>query len=73
MANCFDVAFKSGVMKHQRRAKVAKTADWQLLEKSWKAILIIALDETEIPSDDEDEQYDPHKERKKSSVKINVL
>tara|TARA_B100000963_G_scaffold361975_1_gene401505 strand:- start:1522 stop:2361 length:840 start_codon:yes stop_codon:yes gene_type:complete len=26
----------------------------------------------EIPSDDEDEQYDPHKERKKSSVKINV-
>ena len=54
MANCFDVAFKSGVMKHQRRAKVAKTADWQLLEKSWKAILIIALDETEIPSDDEE-------------------
>ena len=26
----------------------------------------------EIPSDDEDEQYDPSKERKKSFVKINV-
>jgi hypothetical protein len=26
----------------------------------------------EIPSDDEDEPYDPSKERKRSSVKINV-
>ena len=46
--------------------KATKHGDFRLGSKEFWDI------SKEIPSDDEDEQYDPHKERKKSSVKINV-
>ena len=50
---CLDIAYKSNIPKQQRKAKVAKSADWQVLNKKWRSILTLALDETEIPGDDE--------------------
>ena len=49
-----DIAFKSNIPKQQRKAKVAKSADWLIMDKKWRSILTLALDETEIPGDDED-------------------
>ena len=54
MANCLEIAFKHNIPKQQRKARVAKSPDWQIMEKSWRSILTIALDEVEIPGDDED-------------------
>ena len=54
IAKCLDIAFKSNIPKQQRKAKVAKSADWLIMDKKWRSILTLALDETEIPGDDED-------------------
>ena len=54
MANCLDIAYKSNIPKQQRKAKVAKSADWQIMEKKWRSILTLALDETEVPGEDEE-------------------
>ncbi len=54
VAKCLDIAFKANIPKQQRKAKVAKSADWQIMEKKWRSILTLALDETEIPGDDEE-------------------
>ena len=54
MANCLEIAFKHNIPKQQRKARVAKSPDWQIMDKSWRSILTIALDEVEIPGDDED-------------------
>ena len=54
MANCLEIAFKHNIPKQQRKARVAKSPDWQIMDKSWRSILTIALDEVEIPGDDDD-------------------
>ena len=54
MANCLDIAFQTNIPKQQRKAKVAKSADWLIMDKKWRSILTLALDETEIPGDDDD-------------------
>ena len=54
MAKCLEVAFKVKMPKAQRRRVVAKTADWELLEKPWKSLVYVAMEEIEPPSDDED-------------------
>tara|TARA_Y100000766_G_scaffold112496_1_gene96463 strand:+ start:58580 stop:61972 length:3393 start_codon:yes stop_codon:yes gene_type:complete len=54
MANCLEVAFKTNVSKPRRQSLVVKTADWQLLEKPWRPILLLALAETELPAADEE-------------------
>ena len=54
VANCLDTAFKTNIPKQQRKAKVAKSADWLVMEKKWRSILTLALDEMEIPGDDDD-------------------
>lgn len=54
MANCLEIAFKHNIPKQQRKARVAKSPDWQIMDKSWRSILTIALDEVEVPGDDED-------------------
>ena len=54
VAKCLDIAFKANIPKQQRKAKVAKSADWLIMDKKWRAILTLALDEAEIPSDEED-------------------
>ncbi len=55
MLNCLKVAFKTNLTKPRRQSLVVKSADWQLLEKSWRPILLLALAETELPAADEDE------------------
>ena len=55
MLNCLKVAFKTNLTKPRRQSLVVKSADWQLLEKSWRPILLLALAETELPAADEDD------------------
>jgi len=54
MAKCLDIAYKTNIPRQQRKAKVAKSPDWQIMKKKWRSILTLALDETEVPGDDED-------------------
>ncbi|DAC29860.1 MAG TPA: hypothetical protein HA327_04125, partial [Candidatus Poseidoniaceae archaeon] len=54
VSNCLDIAFKANIPKQQRKARVAKSPDWLIMEKKWRSILTLALDETEIPGDDDD-------------------
>ncbi|MCP2504682.1 MAG: hypothetical protein NLN65_05255, partial [Candidatus Poseidoniaceae archaeon] len=63
MSNCLEVAFKSNITKPRRQSLVVKTADWQLLEKPWRPILLLALAETELPAADEDESDSPSRRR----------
>ena len=53
MAKCLDIAYKTNIPKQQRKAKVANP-DWQIMEKKWRSILTLALDETEVPGDDDE-------------------
>ena len=63
MSNCLEVAFKTNVTKPRRQSLVVKTADWQLLEKPWRPILLLALAETELPAADEEESDSPTRRR----------
>lgn len=65
MAKCLEAAFKNNATKQRRQALVVRTPDWQLLEKPWRPLLLIALAETELPSADEDEDSSP---RRRSSA-----
>jgi hypothetical protein len=40
----------------QRQALVVRTPDWQLLDKAWRPVLLLAVAETELPAADEDDQ-----------------
>ncbi|MCH1423010.1 MAG: hypothetical protein L7U62_05930 [Candidatus Poseidoniaceae archaeon] len=61
IANCLEVAFKSNVTKARRQAIVVKTPDWQLMEKPWRPLLLLALAETELPAADDDEDTAPRR------------
>jgi len=63
MANCLEVAFKTNVTKPRRQSLVVKTADWQLLEKPWRPILLLAIAETELPAADEEGSDTPNRRR----------
>ena len=54
MAKCLEAVFKANIPKPQRRRVVAKTADWTMLEKPWRSLVYIAMEEIEPPGDDED-------------------
>ena len=54
MAKCLDIAYQANIPKQQRKAKVAKSPDWQIMEKKWRSILTLALDEAEVPGDDDE-------------------
>jgi len=54
LAACLDAGFKKGVPPTSRQRLVTKIPEWKLLDKSWKSLLLIALHETEIPSDDDE-------------------
>ena len=54
MAKCLEVAFKANIPKPNRRRVVAKTADWTMLEKPWRSLVYIAMEEIEPPGDDDD-------------------
>ena len=47
MAKCLEVAFKANIPKPQRRRIVAKTADWTMLDKPWRSLVYIAMEELE--------------------------
>ena len=38
-----------------RQRIVAKTPEWQMLDKPWKSLLLIALNEVQVPSEDSDD------------------
>jgi negative regulator of replication initiation len=54
MAKCLEVAFKANIPKPQRRRIVAKTADWTMLDKPWRSLVYIAMEELEPPGDEDD-------------------
>ena len=54
MAKCLDSAFKANYPKPQRRRIVLKTADWAMLEKKWRSLVYIAMEDITPPSEDDD-------------------
>lgn len=67
LATCLEAAFKNNAPKQRRQALVVRIPDWQLLEKSWRPLLLLALAETELPSADEDGESTPR--RRSSSAR----
>ena len=61
IANCLEAAFKTNITKTRRQAVVVKIPDWQLLEKPWRPLLLLALAETELPAADEDSDSTPRR------------
>ncbi len=53
---CLDVAVKAGAAPEKRRRKAMNTAAWDLLEKPWKGLLLVALDKEEISANDSSNQ-----------------
>ena len=45
--------------KARRQSLVVRTPDWQLLDKAWRPILLLAVAETELPAADEEDQSSP--------------
>ena len=54
MAKCLEAAFKANYPKPQRRRIVLKTADWAMLEKKWRPLVYIAMEDITPPSEDDD-------------------
>jgi len=54
LAACLKAGFKKGIPTTGRRRLVTKIPEWDLLEKPWKSLLLLALNETEIPSEDDE-------------------
>ena len=54
MAKCLESAFKANYPKPQRRRIVLKTADWAMLEKKWRSLVYIAMEDITPPSEDDD-------------------
>ena len=52
LLECLDVAVKAGEAPEKRRRKAMDTAAWDLLDKSWKGLLLVALDKEEIGNND---------------------
>ena len=44
---------KGNLPPRSRQSKVAKTAEWRALDKSWKSLLLIGLNEVQIPDEEE--------------------
>ena len=54
MAKCLETAFKANFPKPQRRTIVLKTADWTMLEKKWRSLVYIAMEDISPPSEDDE-------------------
>ena len=52
LLECLDVAVKAGEVPEKRRRKAMDTAAWDLLDKTWKGLLLVALDKEEISSNE---------------------
>ena len=44
---------KGNLPPRSRQSKVAKTAEWRALDKPWKSLLLIGLNEVQIPDEEE--------------------
>tara|TARA_B100000700_G_C15055400_1_gene862537 strand:- start:2416 stop:5784 length:3369 start_codon:yes stop_codon:yes gene_type:complete len=53
LATCLKSGMKGNLPPRARQSKVAKTAEWRALDKSWKSLLLIGLNEIQIPDEDE--------------------
>jgi len=56
LLECLNVAVKAGDAPEKRRRKAMDTASWDLLEKKWKGLLLIALNKEEISNKDSSSQ-----------------
>lgn len=54
LASCLKSGMKDNLPFTTRQRIVAKTPEWMMLEKRWKSLLLIGLNELQIPSDDDD-------------------
>ena len=54
IAACLNHGMKDNLPPVARQRIVAKTPEWTMLTKPWKSLLLIALNELQIPNDDED-------------------
>ena len=53
LAVCLKTGMIDNLPARTRQSKVAKTAEWRALDKPWKSLLLIALNEIQIPEDEE--------------------
>ena len=56
LAVCLNSGMKENLPTATRQRIVAKTPEWRMLDKPWKSLLLIALNELQVPSDDNDGQ-----------------
>ena len=54
LASCLNSGMKENLPPATRQRIVTKTPEWRMLEKPWKSLLLIALNELQVPSDDDD-------------------
>lgn len=55
LATCLKSGMKENLPPATRQRIVAKTPEWRMLEKPWKSLLLIALNELQVPNDDDDD------------------
>ena len=56
LAACLKSGMKENLPPATRQRIVAKTPEWRMLDKPWKSLLLIALNELQVPGEDEDGQ-----------------
>ena len=56
LAVCLNSGMKENLPTATRQRIVAKTAEWRMLDKPWKSLLLIALNELQVPGDDNEGQ-----------------
>ena len=59
LKTCLDSGFKEGVPPATRQRLVAKLPEWQMLDKPWKSLLLLALHEVQVPSDEDEGSHSP--------------
>jgi|SaaInlStandDraft_2_1057019.scaffolds.fasta_scaffold00985_3 hypothetical protein len=55
LAACLKSGMKENLPPATRQRLVAKTPEWRMLEKPWKSLLLIALNELQVPNDDDED------------------
>ena len=56
LAVCLNSGMKENLPTATRQRIVAKTPEWRMLDKPWKSLLLIALNELQVPSDENEGQ-----------------
>ena len=67
LASCLNSGMKDNLPPATRQRIVAKTPEWRMLDKPWKSLLLIALNEVQVPSDDDDSTPSPSMMRNRRS------